>query len=409
MICEKCGADMPEGNIICTECGSVLKEPETAQTEETEEQAEVEKKPGEEEKAGESTSESPEETASHDEEQEKTETKPEKKEKKHRHHGWIWVIVLLLIIGGLGYVGYEYIFKPFQTYNDGIAKMNSGAYTEAIEVFETLEGNEEAQAMIRQCSKDYAISLINDGRYDDAVGFIGERDFNGSEELVLEARKRKLTLMVNDKQYVEAMEYLGTYEGLDDDGTLMQKASLGAATMYLDEGNNKEALNALLSYTGDNASVLIDTVCLNYIPQLVLEGNQEEVDKVLTYISDPENLARAKENVQDAKAAVKWIDISKNYDPEDCKLVAVRLYEDRDTVFTFMQVMIERKSSYHVYDNDDFLAVTEGAFEVNMTPDESRATAVLVTHWFDEECVELDIETIQDIAETMKTGFDTEQ
>ena len=136
----------------------------------------------------------------------------------------ICVVVAFIII-------FNFIIIPDGKYNNAIELMNEGKYTEAISVFENLEGYKDSTDKIIECNTaildikyDNAVALMNEKKYTDAISVFTE--LNGYKDSadkiaqcnngILDTKYDSAVALMNEKKYTEAISVFSELEGYKD-------------------------------------------------------------------------------------------------------------------------------------------------------------------------------------------------
>ena len=133
------------------------------------------------------------------------------------------VIVFLIILFN--------VIIPNKKYNGALSLMNEGKYEEAISVFDELDGYKDSITKINDCKDlilnaqyDKAISLMNEGKYEEAISAFGELDgyedsiikINDCKDLILNAQYEKAIFLMNENKYKEAIDVFISLDGYKD-------------------------------------------------------------------------------------------------------------------------------------------------------------------------------------------------
>ncbi|MBP3921846.1 MAG: tetratricopeptide repeat protein [Ruminiclostridium sp.] len=107
----------------------------------------------------------------------------EKAAKKAKRNAIIICSVVVAII--IGIVLFAILGVPAIRYNNAIALMDAGKYTEAISAFEALDGYKDSATKITECKYNDAVSLMENKNYEEAITAFEELgDYNDSKNKI---------------------------------------------------------------------------------------------------------------------------------------------------------------------------------------------------------------------------------
>jgi len=116
------------------------------------------------------------------------------------------------------------IIIPTVKYNDAVALMDAGKYTEAISAFEALEGYKDSVTKISECNTaildgkyNDAIALMEAGKYTEAISaFEAMEGYKDSETKIIECKYNVAITLMNEGKYTEAISAFEALEGYKD-------------------------------------------------------------------------------------------------------------------------------------------------------------------------------------------------
>ena len=152
------------------------------------------------------------------------------------------IVVIITIVCVIAFV----FVIPNAKYNKAVTLMNSGNYTEAIELFDELEYFKDSTEKIKECEYnlkkekyDNAVILMNDKKYQEALElFLYLKDFEDSDDMANKCKEsindlkyNEALTLVDDGKYDEAyamFEELGNYKDSEDQLFLTRKKQLNS-------------------------------------------------------------------------------------------------------------------------------------------------------------------------------------
>ena len=155
----------------------------------------------------------------------------EAKAKRNKRTAIITAIILCSTVAF--FLLYNMVIVPNNNYKNAMALMHSGRYTEAISVFEALDGYKDSVDKIGQCH-----TAILDGKYNDAVALMDAGNY---------------------KEAIPAFEALDGYKDstdkIEECHTAILDGKYNDAVALMDAGNYKEAIPAFEALDGYKDSV----------------------------------------------------------------------------------------------------------------------------------------------------------
>ena len=129
------------------------------------------------------------------------------------------------------------VIIPNNKYNDAIALMDAGKYSEAITAFELLDGYKESQNKITECKYNSAVILINMDKYDKVLPLLKEIDKTKentkniieSKEKLKEASYNKAIALIEGGNLDTAIPILETITNYKDSANLLKDANYTVA------------------------------------------------------------------------------------------------------------------------------------------------------------------------------------
>ena len=182
MICEKCGAEIPDGNLYCEKCGEEIHivpvfEPEV-ETELDETMHRIQNAVAE-----------------------QIDIIPQKR-KKRKHHYLAWVIILVIISVFVGIFALTYLYQsPVYQINRGNRFADSGEYLDAIKCYNMALDNGAAEPVevylyITKCYEELGL----EGKYEEYLLKIINSPMATDDELLI-AYSKLIAFYSNDKNY----------------------------------------------------------------------------------------------------------------------------------------------------------------------------------------------------------------
>ncbi len=170
------------------------------------------------------------------EKERKAEIERKEAERIAKRNKKIAIITTLIVCAFIAFIIVLYTAIRDGKYNDAIALMDAGKYTEAISAFEALDGYKDSATKITECN-----TAILDGKYNDAI-----------------------TLMDTGK-YTEAISAFEALDGYKDSATKITECKYNDAITLMDTGNIIEAYEALVALEGYKDSTdKANSICYKY-------------------------------------------------------------------------------------------------------------------------------------------------
>lgn len=155
------------------------------------------------------------------------------------------------------------VIIPNQKYNEAIALMEGGNYTEAIAAFEVLDDYKDSKQQITKSKYDYALSLMNEGELDKAYAiFVELEDYNDSNEKASEVRLLTSKESLKDIKVGSCIKF-GMYE--QDNDTTNGKEYIDWLVLEVKDGKAFVISKQLLDrqpYHTDSVAVTWETCSL---------------------------------------------------------------------------------------------------------------------------------------------------
>ena len=154
-----------------------------------------------------------EKEAADEEQRLKAEQEAQAKAKRLRRKKQIAVIVVLLVILGIaGGVVFSKVILPNRRYDDAVALMKAGRYTEAITAFEELGEYKdcttkikECKAKIQECNYSHAIALMEERNYTEAIATFEELgEYKDSASKIQECNYSRAVALMEEGEKAEA-------------------------------------------------------------------------------------------------------------------------------------------------------------------------------------------------------------
>ncbi len=157
------------------------------------------------------------------------------------------------------------VIIPTNKYNKAIELMNNGQYSEAITVFENLNGYKDSNEQITSCQTaikdidyDAACKLMNNAQYDEAItAFKKLNGYKDSETQALECKYELAVSYKNQEQYDEAITAFKNLNGYKDSDEQINNCQIAIndidynqAVELMNNGQLTEAIAALRKLNG---------------------------------------------------------------------------------------------------------------------------------------------------------------
>ena len=151
------------------------------------------------------------------------------------------------------------VIIPNGKYNDAVALMDAGKYTEAINAFEALDGYKDSAAKINECNTaildgkyNDAVALMDAGKYAEAINAFealdGYKDsaakINECNTAILDSKYNDAVALMNAGKYAEAINAFEALDGYKDSTTKNIECKYAYAVALMDAGKYAEAINA---------------------------------------------------------------------------------------------------------------------------------------------------------------------
>ncbi len=157
------------------------------------------------------------------------------------------------------------VIIPNAKYNDAVALMNDGKYTEAIDAFTALDGYKDSNTQIQNCETaimggkyNDAVALMNKGKYTEAIDAFtaldGYKDSNtqiqNCETAIMDGKYNDAVALMNAGKYEEAIAAFTALDGYKDSESQIQNCKYNDAVALMNEGKVVEAYETLIALDG---------------------------------------------------------------------------------------------------------------------------------------------------------------
>ena len=192
-------------------------------------------------------------------------------EKRAKRNKKIVMIVSPIVVAVIAFIiVLNSVIIPNGKYNTAMSLMNDGKYDEAISAFDALDGYKDSDAKVFECKYNKAISLMNVEEYEKAILIfeeLGNYENSASQISVCKtaikenAYNHAVSLMNAGKHEdaVNAFKELGSYK---DSTTLIVEASKAVASKYEKNGNTEKAV---LWYKSVGDTTKVRELMYNYV------------------------------------------------------------------------------------------------------------------------------------------------
>lgn len=207
-------------------------------------------------------------------------------------------------------------------YKNAVTLMSAGRYTEAAEIFESLNGYSDSEELARMCRYSNAEELLGSGRFEeaaDAFGALGS--YSDSEQLKAECEEKikyesyKAVLgLIDEGQYEEAVTQLETFGDYKDAAQQIEKCrSIIAEEEYqsllagIEGADPLTAISVLESANGYGDSAERIEAIKNSPEYYVLQFAEYEAgDRIMFGSYEQDN------DTSNGAEAIEWIVLDKN-------------------------------------------------------------------------------------------------
>lgn len=350
---------------------------------------------------------------------------------KIRKAGLITVLIVLLIL--IATMLIQNVFIPNGQYNDALALMEAGQYTEAIAAFNAMDGYRDSANMIDECNMairdgeyNNAIALMETGRYTEAIAAFeamdGYRDsvwkIDECNTAIIDGKYGDIynnaIALMEAGQYIEAIAAFESTDGYKDSETKINECNIAIldgryndAIALMNAGNVVDAYETLIALNGykDSADKAVSIYDKYKVEKLktasvgdyVFFGAYEQDNNTSNGNEDIEWLVL---DVIDGKALVisKYALDCREYDPvrslygctwEDCSLsrwlnddfLNAAFTDAEKTLIPTVTVSADRNNVYYSVDPGDdtknkvFLLSISEVFKYFRTNSASQCTA----------------------------------
>ena len=272
------------------------------------------------------------------------------------------------------------VIIPNGKYNDAIALMDAGKFTEAISALEALEGYKDSATKINECNNaildtkyNDAMALMDAGKFTEAISALealeGYKDsatkINECNNAILDTKYNDAMALMDAGKFTEAISALEALEGYKDSATKINECN-----------------NAILDTKYNNAIALMDAgnVVEAYEALAALDGYKDSADKANSIYDQykVEKLKTAKagdyvffgkyeqdNNTSNGKEDVEWLVL----EVKDGKTLVISKYAlDCKQYYTSETDVTWETCTLRKWLNNDFLGAAFSAEEKAMIP-----------------------------------------
>ena len=170
----------------------------------------------------------------------------------------------------------NYIIIPNGKYEDAVALMNAGKYTEAIYAFEAMNGYKDSAEKIQECNTaildgkyEAAVDLMESERYTEAItAFEKLNGYKDSKTMILECKYAQAVSLMALEKYTEAISVFKSLNDYKDSAakitaceTAMKDQQYNNALSLMNAGKYTEAITAFKTLNGYKDSAAKISVC----------------------------------------------------------------------------------------------------------------------------------------------------
>lgn len=259
---------------------------------------------------------------------------------------------------------------PNYKYNHAIALMDAGEYTEALSIFEALDGYKDSNTKITECN-----TAIIDGKYNDAIALMDAGEYTEAlsilEPIILykdsinkikECKYNNAIALMDAGKYTEAISAFEALHGYKDSFNHIQECKYNDAIALMDAGKYTEALSILRALDGYK-----DSTEKAYPIEVEKLKNAKVGDYVFFGAYEQDN------NTSNGKEAVEWLVL----DIKDSKVLVISRYAlDRKPYNTSDAAVTWETCTLRKWLNNDFINTAFTAEEKALIP-----TVTVSTDW----------------------------
>ena len=273
------------------------------------------------------------------------------------------------------------VIIPNREYNEAIALMDAGKYTEAISAFEALDGYKDSTNKISECNiaildgkYNDAIALMDAGKYTEAISAF--EALHGHKDSV--SKVLKCNIAIRDGKYNDAIalmeagkytEAIIAFEALNGHKdsklkiTECKKAQYNNAIALMDAGKYTEAISVFKALDGYGDSLSKIEAC-----KFIIENGRAAYDKWgVLQIGDEITIGKYEQDndISNGKEKIEWIVL----DVKDGKALVVSKYVlEAKTYHNSLQKVTWETSALRKWLNNDFINAAFSAYEIAMIP-----------------------------------------
>lgn len=194
------------------------------------------------------------------EQQKKVEEKAAAQKRKKQ----MLMVAIVVIVAAVAAI-VNFVVIPGNKYKNGVALMESGDYSGAIDEFEKTGGYRDSSDLIINCRFQVALDYISAQDYDSAIAELEilEGSINDDTDMTNECKYQKAIVLSLKGEFDAARKIFKTLSGYKDSAEKITEMNYQSALAMMEVGNYEAAISAFKSTNGYKDSALKIQECTN--------------------------------------------------------------------------------------------------------------------------------------------------
>ena len=216
----------------------------------------------------------------------KAEHEKQAQERKKRNKRIVAIVTPVIVAAFIFVIVLNSIIIPNKNYNEAVSLMNDGKYEEAIAAFEAMDGYKDSSDKIEECyaailDAKYIVAneLMHNGQYNDAISAFEELQGHLDSEAKIEECRYAIALaLMNQEKYSEAISVFELISGYKDSEDRIQECNAAVteqkyiyAVSLMNDGKYEQAISTLEGIINYKDSKELIDQCEDAILQAIYE------------------------------------------------------------------------------------------------------------------------------------------